>query len=109
MGNLLLSNKRNLNQPFWFISPNYYPHIQWVTSHVVIVGNEKADFLPRTEAEEEVNTTAYLTFSVLSPLHRLNSIISEELLLVILGTSEEIQEVHSSLCVENTRLPSGAL
>ncbi|GFX84398.1 hypothetical protein TNCV_4135081 [Trichonephila clavipes] len=42
-------------------------------------------------------------------LRRLNFIILEELLLVILGTSEEIQEVHSSLCLGNTRLPSRAL
>ncbi|GFW75386.1 transposon Ty3-I Gag-Pol polyprotein [Trichonephila clavipes] len=40
---------------------------------------------------------------------RLNSINFEELLLVILGTLEEIQDVHLGLCLGNTRLPSCAL
>ncbi|GFY04387.1 hypothetical protein TNCV_4414751 [Trichonephila clavipes] len=34
----------------------------WVPSYVGINGNEKVDFLARTEAEEEVSPTGFLTF-----------------------------------------------
>ncbi|GFV38447.1 RNase H domain-containing protein [Trichonephila clavipes] len=48
------------------ISSNHRIHFQWVTSPVGIYGNEKADFLAGTAAEEEVNPVGYLTFSELS-------------------------------------------
>ncbi|GFV91661.1 hypothetical protein TNCV_4762261 [Trichonephila clavipes] len=66
--------------------------LKWVPSYVGIDGNEKA-FL---------HSVNYL------PLRRLNSILLEELFLVILVTSEEIQEVHSTLCLGNTGLPPRA-
>ncbi|GFX10009.1 uncharacterized protein TNCV_4101481 [Trichonephila clavipes] len=42
-----------------------------VPSHVGIDFNEKADFLPRTAAEEEVSPSGYLTFSELSSLKKI--------------------------------------
>ncbi|GFU27587.1 hypothetical protein TNCV_283051 [Trichonephila clavipes] len=58
------------------IASNHRLNFQWVPSHVEIDGNEKAHFLARTAAEEEVSTTGSLTFSELSSLkRRLNSII----------------------------------
>ncbi|GFU59846.1 uncharacterized protein TNCV_4726131 [Trichonephila clavipes] len=58
---------------------------------------------PRIAAEEEVSPTGGIVHSVnYLPLRRLK-IILEELLLVTLGTSEKIQ-VHSSLCLGNTKL-----
>ncbi|GFT75734.1 hypothetical protein TNCV_3125341 [Trichonephila clavipes] len=42
-----------------------------VSSHVGIDGNEKADFLARNAAEEEVILTGYLTFSELSSLTKI--------------------------------------
>ncbi|GFV05680.1 RNase H domain-containing protein, partial [Trichonephila clavipes] len=80
------------------ISSNYRVHFQWVPSHVGIDGNEKADFLARTAVEKEVSPTGYLTHLMNNlPLRRLTFIILEGLLLVIHSTSEEIQQVHSSL------------
>ncbi|GFV19156.1 transposable element Tcb2 transposase [Trichonephila clavipes] len=45
------------------ISSNHRVHFQWVPSHVGIDGNEKADFLARPAAEEEVSPTGSLTLS----------------------------------------------
>ncbi|GFV14178.1 RNase H domain-containing protein [Trichonephila clavipes] len=53
------------------ISFNHCGHFQWLSSHVRIDGNEKADFLARTAAEEEVSAPGYLTFSELSSLKKI--------------------------------------
>ncbi|GFU64002.1 RNase H domain-containing protein [Trichonephila clavipes] len=53
------------------ISSNHCVHFQQVPSHVGIDGNEKADFLARTAAEEEVSPVGYLTFSELSSLKKI--------------------------------------
>ncbi|GFT52842.1 putative RNA-directed DNA polymerase from transposon BS [Trichonephila clavipes] len=59
-----------LNLLDW-ISSNHCVHFQWIPSQVGIDGNEKADFLVRTAAEEEVSSSSYLTFSGLSSLEKL--------------------------------------
>ncbi|GFV67280.1 hypothetical protein TNCV_3670351 [Trichonephila clavipes] len=76
------------------------------TSHVGIDGNEKANFLARTAAEAEVSPIGSGNYL---PLRRLKSIVLEELFLVTLGTSEEVQELHLNLYLGNTRLPSHSL
>ncbi|GFW58004.1 uncharacterized protein TNCV_2741501 [Trichonephila clavipes] len=84
-------------------------HFQFQPSHVKIDGDEKVEFLARTSAEEEVSPPGCHTLSELSSLKKIDLINLEELFLVIFGTSEEIQEVHSGLCLGNIRLPSRAL
>ncbi|GFU56934.1 RNase H domain-containing protein [Trichonephila clavipes] len=53
------------------ISIKHCAHFQGIPSHVGIDGNEKADFLARTAAEEELSLTGYLTFSDLSSLKKI--------------------------------------
>ncbi|GFX72401.1 uncharacterized protein TNCV_1253551 [Trichonephila clavipes] len=74
------------------ISSYVLAHFQWVPSHVGIDGNEKADFLSRTAAEKGVTQTGSLTFRELSSLIKIELNHQGELLLVIHGTSEDIQE-----------------
>ncbi|GFX61657.1 hypothetical protein TNCV_2591001 [Trichonephila clavipes] len=60
-----------------------------VPFHVGIDGNEKADFLVMTAAEEAISPTGSYVSSYL----------------VLLGTPEEIQKIHSAVCPENIRIP----
>ncbi|GFT97302.1 hypothetical protein TNCV_2250801 [Trichonephila clavipes] len=70
-------------------------------SHFGNDGKEKADFMASTAAEEAVSATGSLMFSELSSLKkRFNLIILEIHLLIILGTLEKIQEIHSNLYLE---------
>ncbi|GFW31282.1 retrovirus-related Pol polyprotein from transposon 17.6 [Trichonephila clavipes] len=80
----------------------------WVTSHMGIDGNEKADFFTKTAAEEGVSPTGSSKFSSLKNIE-LNQLGKTPPLLVILDTSEEIQEGHSSLYLGKTRLPPRAI
>ncbi|GFT04610.1 RNase H domain-containing protein [Trichonephila clavipes] len=46
-------------------------HSQWISLHVGIEGNERADFLARTAAMEGVSPRGNLTFSEISPISKL--------------------------------------
>ncbi|GFX73985.1 uncharacterized protein TNCV_2954681 [Trichonephila clavipes] len=53
------------------LSSGHSIHFQWIPSHVGIEGNERADFLARTAAEEGVSPRGNLTFSEISTISKL--------------------------------------
>ncbi|GFV24025.1 hypothetical protein TNCV_293521, partial [Trichonephila clavipes] len=72
------------------ISINHHVEFQWIPSPLGIIVNDEADFLASTPAEERVSPTGSLTFSELSSFKKVELNQLEELLLDILGPSEEL-------------------
>ncbi|GFX58576.1 hypothetical protein TNCV_417551 [Trichonephila clavipes] len=71
-----------------------------------IDGNEEVYSLVRTANEEEMSPTGSLTSSEFPSLRILISIYKEELFLVLLGNSGEMQKANSGLYLGNIRLTS---
>ncbi|GFW84874.1 RNase H domain-containing protein [Trichonephila clavipes] len=68
------------------LSSGHSIHFQWIPSHVGIEGNERADFLARTAAVEDVSTRGNLTFSEISKISKWSSTDKLKLHPVMHGT-----------------------